>query len=220
MNVVLGVSSTTLKLMFKDNMDARVQMYYTTIHSLENSNNLTFSTDYTDIDGKKVIEKLSCSVDKDNVTNNYSCNLIAKLYDDEANLVKTSYFPGDGYKYTIEGETKTKTVYSNSGLETYFVSLYAGITYQLYYMVLDYSFPEEKDSISFNTKINFNFNTFSFSKNVKANYKDSDESQTISYKFDGNDRLTSVTTADDYKMSINYNKTSLQFPSFEGFTEI
>ena len=215
MNVVLGTSST-LKLAFKDNMDTRVRMFYTASAHISNSNNITIINENKQSENQKVKEQITCSLDTK--SNNYNCKMISKLYNNDSTLVRTSYFPGDGYKYSLEGETKKKIAFTNDNLSAYFTSLLQGAFFGLNYYVIDYTTPANKNLFSFDTDLDFSFNTFSFSKNAEINYKSTPTATKINLTFDKKDRLTNVTINKDAKLSLIYSKTQLVFPSFEGYT--
>jgi len=218
-SVIFAVSSPTT---LKNSISSRRKIFYTSINDISNSKNITITskTPYN-LGGanQQVEDKITCSLD--NETTTYKCTMISRLYNENSKLVRTSYFPGDGYKYTLEDgdNTGTKTPSSDSVVTSYFASLISGA--QNYLSILTYdSKTIETYSVKYNKKIHFNFNTFSLSKSFNVSYTIGSQSVNAKLIFDKKDRLSKLQdVTNKSSMSISYNKAKLDFPSFIGYIE-
>ena len=223
-SIILGVSSST----FAKDEDARRNIYFSSAYKLANNKtiSITATTPYSlGEEGQYTKETATCVTNKDDQTTN--CSMISRLYNADASLVRTSYFPGDGYKYTnINGEAKgTKTPYSNDNLQSYCASFILGVNMYLALLSSDTRSIEES-KLDFDSNIKFDFNTFSLFKNITIKYEISNTKQIIGLKFDKNDFLRKVeikasTDTEELTTSINidYKKANLDFSSLVGYTE-
>lgn len=214
--VCLSVSSTN-KLLFKDNVDARLKIYSTAYNNLSNSKKYTIVSENKYGTDQRVKEEISCEVKQETEGTSFDCKMISKLYNSDGGLVKTSYFPGDGYKYTEENETKVQTTFSNSSLAAYFSSMIVGAMQGLNYIIYDYNNPDEKEHADIDTEVEFNFNQFALLKTIGFNYQKDSTKLTASFKFDKKDRLTEYNYNQMSSMKISYSLKELQIPSLTGF---
>lgn len=216
-SVVLGLSSTTI-LANSNDKEARRHIYYTSLNKLSSSKNITIisTMPYSKEEGYISKDKITCSLNNESLSESYSCTMISQLFDDSSKIVRTSYFPGDGYKYSLEGDIKSKTIYSNNLLSTYFLSLLAGATTYVSYLAFN---QESIDAYSINYKHDseFDFNTFSILKNIAVNFTVGSNTQKIDFTFDKNDYLTKLTFGKDSSLQLSYKKANITFPSFNGF---
>ena len=210
--------SSTNRLAFKDNKDSRLELYYSSYYAIGNSKDYTIIANNKYGEDQKSVDEITCSL-TDESENIYTCSQISKLYDSEGELVRTSYFPGDGYKYSVEGEAKTKTVYSNTNLQNYFSALLGGANSYLRYIAYDVFVPDDEEFIKFETDIKFNFNTFSLLKEINFNLDKGTSKLSADLTFDGKDRLTKVMSGESISLEISYKKTNFEFPSFSNFVE-
>ena len=216
LNVTLFMSSTN-RLIFKDSDDARVKLYYNSYNHLINSKNFTLETTYKYDENHKVTDKITCTLDE--VAKSMDCTQVSILNNNEGELVRTSYFPGDGYKYSIQGEAKTKTAYSNQSLMMYASSLLSGISKQLGYLVAYVTNTSDKEFVSYKTSAKFAFNTFELCKTTSFKLDKGTSKLDIKYTFDGDDRLTKLVYGEENVMSIEYKKENLRIPSLTEFIE-
>ncbi len=216
-NVILGLSSTN-SLIFKDSKEARMNLYTKASYTLDNVKSLTIVNDSPynvgNITGFSK-DTITCSIEGEET----NCAMISTLHDTEGTLLRTSYFPGDGYKYTINGTTKIKTAYPNASLSTTFSGFFLGAKISMMYMVGDSS--SSSAEFSFKTKTKFSFNTFSLVKTVNASCKNGEKIYDYSFTFDGKDRLEKVYSKEqDSTLSFEYKKVTLSFPSFDQYTGV
>lgn len=214
--------SSTNKLIFKDNLDARLKLSYSAITNLTTEKEFTIVSETNYVGDKTTIDNITCSINEESTTK-YTCSMVSKAYSDKGELTKTSYFPGDGYRYSVEGATKTKTVYSNTDLLNYFLSLYSGASYYLNFIQYDFLVPADKQYTKVDTKVKFDFNTFSLLKDMKVNIDKGADKMNIDFSFDGKDRVVGIKTSPAENITstlkISYNKANFEFPSFNGFGE-
>lgn len=195
----------------------RKQIFYTSYNKLDTSKEITiFSTKlYSSETGQISKDQISCTL-RDDV---YDCQMISSLYNSDHTLAKTSYFPGDDFKYSVEGNLKTKTSYPNTSLYTYFSSLIAMASQGLSYISFNDMYVRQYN-IKFNEDINFNFSKFAFSKSIDVSYVSSNRKQEIELEFNKNNYLTKVYFKNvDMGVDIKYKQTSLNFPDFSEFTQ-
>lgn len=215
MNISLFMSSSN-RLALKDDSNTRLKLYYSANFNLTESKYLT-------IIAKKPYNETQTSVDEavctltDASKSTYSCKQISKLYESDGTLVRTSYFPGDGYKYSLEGETRTKTEFSNEALESYFKSLVAISFNYLSYLVYDLIYTSYAEFFEAETDVDFNFNYFSLDKEIEIEVDQGTTKFETKFNFDGKDRLTKVVAEPYYNFELNYEKNELQFPSFNNY---
>ncbi len=222
LNVVIAVSSSQVST-FTNNEDSRRNVFYTSQNKLSNSEELTIisKAPYTQGSAGQVAEdKITCAVKKENTTPEYECSMISKLYNADSSLARTSYFPGDGYQYTVEGENKTKSAYPNTSLVTYFTALIGGAQTYMSYLILDNSLIETY-KMYYETKISFSFGQFMLSKQIDVNYNVNEENLKIELSFNSRDYITKVVDPKlGSSLDISYSKINLEFPVFAGFTSI
>lgn len=219
LNVIIVGSSSQLST-FTNNEDSRRNVFYTSQNKLSNSDELTIisKAPYTKgTAGQTSEDKITCTSKKDTTTPEYECSMISKLYNADSSLVRTSYFPGDGYQYTIEGEEKTKSVYSNESLAAYFTALVTGAQTYMSYLILERSLVETY-KMYYDVSISFNFSQFSLKKQIDVNYKVNEKNSKIELSFNSKDHITKVSdTTSGSTLDISYSKANLEFPIFVGF---
>ena len=220
LNVIVAVSSSQIST-FTNNEDSRRNVFYTSQNKLSNSDELTIisKAPYTKgSEGQISEDKISCSLKKESTTQEYECSMISKLYNADSSLVRTSYFPGDGYQYTVEGENKTKNVYSNESLTAYFSVLVLGAQTYMSYLILENSLIETY-KMYYDIKISFDFSQFSLEKQIDVNYKVNEENSKIELNFNSKDHITKVSDTNlGSTLDISYSKENLEFPIFVGFS--
>lgn len=221
LNIILAVSSSNIST-FTNNEDSRRNVFYTAQNKLSNSDEITIISTgpYTQGSaGQTSEDKITCSISKENATPEYSCMMVSKLYNADSSLSRTSYFPGDGYQYTIEGDTKTKKAYPNTSLTTYFNALIGGTQTYMSYLILDNSLIKTY-SMYYDTSISFNFSKFTLSKKIDVNYKNGEETLKIEMGFDSHDYINKVVDGKSgAALNISYSKANIEFPLFAGFEE-
>lgn len=219
LNVIFSMSTTSLSILTNKEKAMR-EIYYSASIALSNSEEVTITSTmpYTSLKDHTAVDKIVCEK-SDDENNSYECGMISKLYDENSKLVKTSYFPGDGYKYTDDGTTQIKTVFSNESLYSYFLGLVYGASSNISYLAVN------KDAIdaykmSFDTGFKFNINTFSLDKDVTVNYTGLDNvEQKIDLQFDANDRLQYVNDHNNKSsLLISYDDEELEFPILVGYS--
>lgn len=214
-NVVLGLSSD-YSLVFKDSGVKRRQLAYRAAFYVKGTAKYTFE-DYDSENKTRAI--VSCVKDNEKTDDNLTCEQITYVYNDSKEVVKTVYFPNDGYKYVSEGDSKTKVAVNSSVVTNYAFSLYMGSLYYLHYLSYDTETPNQTVVSDFKTKLNFNFNKFSLTRNVTFKIKQSETaSLDVNLVFDNNDKLLSL-KSENNELSIKYDTTKLNFPSFSSFVE-
>lgn len=222
LNIILGASSTTFTL-YTNKKKAITEMYYSSAIALTNSKAITIksTTPYSLEEGHTSKDEISCKVIFKDDSESYECRMVSKLYNKDSSLVRTSYFPGDGYKYTAENNTYTKTKYSNDNLYSYFSALTSGANINLYRLVYD-SETAESYSSKIKKGLFFDLNTFSLNKKLSLNCNESATSKnTIKYRFDSHDRLEYLKdTNQKSTLSINYKYSKLSIPDLIGYTEM
>ncbi len=214
-NVILGFSSD-YSLAFKDDEVKRRQLGNRAALQIQNATKFTFE-DYDNENKTKAI--VSCVKDNEKTEGTLTCEQITYVYNDSKEVVKTVYFPNDGYKYVVEGDTKTKEKVSSSVVINYAANLYMGAAIYLYYMIYDTENPSQTEVSDFKTKLHFSFNKFSLTRNVAFKIKQSEtEALTANLVFNNNDKLLSM-KSENNELSIKYDTTKFNFPSFDSFVE-
>ena len=181
---------------------------------------ITSTTPYSLTEGHTSKDKITCTVVIKDDLETYECKMISTLYDEKSNLVRTSYFPGDGYKYTAENNTYTKTKFDNSLLYNYFLTFVYGATSNLNYLIVD-SETSETYSFKIQKGLFFDLNSFSINKKLSISYQESKDSKnTIKYKFNSHDRLEYLKdTTSKSTLSISYEYSNLPIPDLIGYSE-
>ena len=216
-SIILGISASST---LANTVSSRREVYYKAALKLDSSKSITLTatmpTDPTDINGQFTLDTYSCSK---NDKASYDCTLISKLYDKDAKLIKTSYFPGDGYKYTkVEGEEKgTKQPYENTQIASSFSNFYLGP--MTYLAILSYDRKTIDDyKIKYSSDITFDFNSFSLLKGINVEYMSSGVLQQFEFDFNKNNHLTDLFYKNmNSKCSIKYSKTNLKFPNLTNY---
>ena len=203
LNIILAVPSTTFSL-FTNKKKAYKELYNSSIIALSESNSITVNSSmpYEEKEGFVLKEEITCKT---------------TTKDDKED---TSYVPGDGFKYTAENNTYTKTKYQDSETHTYLLSLLIEANLNLEYLIMD-SASAEHCSLKDKKGLLFDLNSFSVNKKVSITYKESeDTNNTIKYRFDSKDRLEYIaSTTDVTTLSIQYKHKKLKMPDFIGYTE-
>lgn len=217
LNIVLG-SSSTYKILLGSKLEARSNLYYRSFYAnnnamLKNGFILTSTytpsgeTDYT------VVETVAC-------TKELECTMMGKRYLKETNeLVRTSYFPRDGYKYYIENDEQKKVAYSNDDLNLHTQQTVSTFLSFIRYLVRDMN--DISFEYTYNSKLRLDFNTLSLYRDVSVK---ADGSSTIDYtlSFASNDTLKKVTAngSNSATLEIDYKKNSNSFPNFSKYVEV
>lgn len=213
-NIIFCISSSNI-LLFTNNEQARKRLYQVATDYISDSNYFTIISQNL-IDTNRSIDQITCGVDE-NAPEGLSCKMHSKLYDAESNLIRSAYFPGDGYKYTLENDTGTKTAYTNQDLTTYFYSLVYGALYSLNNLVFEES-TIESYSAKYDSSVSFSFNQFALIKKISVSYTVSGENHKSTYEFDKKDRLSKVTfDSDNVYLDIEYKKINIVFPDFSEY---
>lgn len=222
LNIILGTSSTTITL-YTNKKKALHEMYYTSAIALTNVKSITVKAvmPYSLKEGHTSEDEATCKVIKVENVETYECKMISKLYDTESNLVRTSYFPGDGFKYSAENNTYIKTKHDNNTLQYYIFGLIGGAFPYLNYLIVD-SATAETNSFKIKKGLFFDLNTFSLNKKLSISFKETaDSKNTIKYKFDSHDRLEYLKDPSKKStLSINYKYSKLSIPDLIGYTEM
>lgn len=216
--VALG-QSTTNKLFFNDSSELRFDLgvysnsYLTTGDELS----LTYRNSYDA--NHYVQESISCEKSNDEVGVIYDCEMISRLYKNSDNsLVRTSYFPGDNFKYTDNGETLVKTDFSNIQLSTYISSIISGATSVNSFVYYDHLYPAYESTYTYENAFSFKFNTFSIHKEISMFYINGEEKSNIAtFTYDGKDRLIGLKYNDTLVLSIDYDEEDLDIPSLKDY---
>ena len=221
-SIIFFVSSTTLSISAKE----RKNIFYTSYNKLTTSKQLTFVStmpyfNEDEKDGVKVQDRITCIINLENITPSYNCSMISRVYNKKNKVIKTVYFPGDGYKYTNRNVTEhgTKEEYSNNKLVSYFSTL--AMSTQTYLALLTYDERTmETYKVNYYTSVSFSFNSFSLSKDIGINYTISDSKQNIKLCFDNKDAIKKIDyVTNDATLKISYGKTAFSFPSFALYKE-
>lgn len=222
LNIIIAFS-TTNKLAFKDSADARNKIMYNSTIAFNNylvSDGFSItSTNKSENSTETTIDKIHCKWDS-TLSVLEKCSMVSVLYDKDDNVIKRSYFPGDGYKYTVDNNGKIKSVFPDVSLTQYASSILTGWKNSLGYIQYanDTTFSNGL-KISYKTNVNFSFNSFSIIKNINCSLIT--EAKTTNYKFkvNGKDQITSIYTdaTGDSTLDLSYKKSEITFPSFEGF---
>lgn len=220
LNIILGVSSTTFSI-FTNKKKALTELYFTSNSAFTNFNSITIESTmpYTIDPNYTSTDKLTCkTITKDN-NKEYECQMISKLYNSESDLVRTSYFPGDGYKYTAENDTYIKTPYTNQNLILYLAAFIGGASNNLNYLLAD-SATAETYSFKTTKGLYFDLNSFSVNKKVSVSYNETkDKTATVNYKFDSHDRISYVKdVANKATLKFKYSYSKLPIPDLIGYS--
>lgn len=191
--------------------DDNLRTYNNAFNAIANSSTITVKSTNVYNSESYAQDTMACSINDEG--DHYICKMISALYDLEDNLIRTSYFPGDGYKYSIENNTKSKTIYSNENLENYFINMLNGTINHLSYLSYD---PATIETLSFTTYINYDFSSLkNLTKDINVCY----QTYKFNLRFDKYDSLTKLEIGNNVNIEIYYDLLELDFPSFEGFEE-
>lgn len=217
-SVIFAISSTTT---LSNNISSRREIYYKATNKITNSREITIIAKMPYSQNGDISEdKITCSLAKESSTS-YNCSMISKLFDKNSNLIRTSYFPGDGYKYTKNAneDKGTKEIYDNASLISYFNSTRSGLTYYLALLSYDEK-TIETNSIKYYTKTSFDFNTFSLSKNIDVKYLNEGTTEEFEFAFDKNSYLKDFSyNTYNTSFSLTYQKANLKFPILTSYVE-
>lgn len=223
LSIVLFISSST-SMTFFNNADARQKTYFAANSKIESMNEFSLLIKKPNSiadDSGTIQENVSC-VAKENNPSQYNCKIITKAYDSTGNHLKSTYYPGDGFKYMEDVITKTKTKesYDNSQLEIYVTTLLNDAKKGI--KILSYNDSKiEECSAVYKTDISFDFSTFSLTKAIEISYLNGSNVEKVSLSFDKKDYVTSIHyLAKKETVDISYNKTELSFPNFSVYTEV
>lgn len=213
-SLILGFSSTYIS----NNENSRRNTYYTASNYVNKSKYISIvskSPYSAGEEGQIVEDNVSCTLNEET----YTCQMISTLYNEDSSVVRTSYFPGDGFKYTLAGNTKTKTVFTNDSLVNYFKSLLAGV--QTYLSFLAYSNTIiDAYNINYDTNVSFNFSKFTLNKEIMIDYGNEESKQKLRLEFNKKDYVTYIGFVDtDISLKINYKNNKLNIPSLVGYQE-
>lgn len=217
-SAAFAISSSTIKI---NTEAAREKLFHTSSNYLNNSKQITLTSTmpYTPgEEGQYSKDVISCSIGETSV----ECQMISKLYNQDHSLIRTSYFPGDGFKYTdAKDEIGTKTQYANTNLLTYFSQLYKGVSGQLTFLASSNN-DIETYKINFSGKAKLNLSKFTLEKSIKINYQIGSSPQKVNLYFDGKDHAKKVEIISNATstIEIDYKKTSFSFPSFNDYVAI
>jgi hypothetical protein len=214
-SVIFAISSPYLK----SNKESRSQIFYASYNKLSNSNELTLISEMPYVQGnsKEIVkDTISCKIEG----SNYSCSMISEL---KANneLIRTSYFPGDGFKYSkTKDNVKTKEVYENSKLVSYFNSLLGGISTYLSFLTLDNN-SIKSSNVIYEPKVTFSFDKFRLERSLDISYGNDNARQQLRLNFNNKNHIEGVNLINNNaSIQINYEKTIFSFPSFSSYVQI
>lgn len=214
---VLLILSTSNSLAIKDSADKRLELYNEAYYKIIDSKTFTFVNENVNNDNTRVKDTMTCTLKGDSITSDVSCAKITYLYGEDGKLIRTSYFPGNGYKYYVENENEIKEVFDENLNKLYFRNLIKGALSQISYLIMDVSYPTYQEYINYDNSIRFDFNTFSLVKEITFNYSYNNDNLKMQYEFDGSDRLSKIIMSENSILEISYEAKSLQFPAFDGF---
>jgi len=217
LNIILNVSNT-LGLAFKDNVDLRERIYYKTYYSFMDETNkegLTFHSINTNDSLDYYLDEVIHCVYDGLIPS--KCEMVSYMYNkSDDTLIKTTYLPGDGYKYVVEGETKSKVLSSNASLLSYGYSMIYGLYLNSY--VLSYETSESSGIVAeFDTKIKFNFEEFGLFKHISSSVTKGNQTLNYAFVVDNKDRVVSIQIGESQKLTCDYEGEELAMPSFEGY---
>ena len=216
LNIMLGVSSTN-NLIFKDDVSARITIMSNSLFELESSlesEGLSIkSTNQYPSNNGTATDRAYCKYE----SKLEKCTMVSVLYDDKGVAVKTSYFPGDGFKYTVEGETKTKSYYSNDQLNAYVTNLFYGWGNTLTMLQYDSGATIGDATVSYDTSMKFVFSKFSLLKTINCTFTRGESKVAYAFNVDNKDRVTSLSIDGKASLELSYSKNEITFPSFEDF---
>lgn len=238
-NLIFGLSSTN-KLIFGDNLDARITLFSNAATALDEDNlkNFTIFRETEEMSGDSLVKyksTYSCETKKDVAT---KCARIAEKFVD-SKLVATYYYPGDGKVYT---DTSSESSFATDNTSSTYLSI-AVESIKLVHLPellvdldvwnktqaqLYFDAPELKPTKTIESSVKFDFKSFSLIKEVeitnntpKKNYKTGEittESIVVKLKFDSKDRVIEYSNeSEGCKTTISYSPTTLYFPDLNNF---
>lgn len=217
-NVVLGVSSK-FSLSNKDNYELRYEIYNKTsgaFYLLENDTLITMSMlrEASEQEGGAFIkETTQCKFSKASLIS--SCIMKASVYNENMEVIKNTYLPGDGYRYIETSEEKNKSIYNNNSLLSY--SFYSFYNYFYQYAPILVS---EDENMSFETRLDFSFKSFNFNKIITVTNNSTDENVAIEkYEIfvDSNNIFNKIILNDSITMEFSSECQELLFPDLTKF---
>lgn len=216
-NIVLGVSSNLSE--DDDDFSIRHKIYnYSTnsFYLLDEGKGMmikTFRKTNAQEEGSYLEENIYCKRDKTTWVN--SCTMKGFIYDENKSLIKTTYIPGDGYKYIETSTTKTKELFPNNNLLNYGYYAFVNFFYS-YAAVLD----SKDKNLEFDVENDFSFKTFSFNKVISVEYDEVPSGvQVTDYKIfiDGNNMIKKIILNKDIIMEATLDCKEIDFPDFSNF---
>ena len=221
LSVVLSVTifvSSSFKLVFKDNLEARQKIVSnTTLNLKENLEKygISLTHKYKESDSTRVEETISCINEKDGV----KCSQIQYIYsiekDGSSKLSRTVFTPDETNSYITDGTSKVKTSYTGGSLELKantlllsYISLLPGLE--------DSSDKENNIFVQYDVALQFIFNTFSLNKKIDYTRLDNGFKTKINYVVDKKDRVMTIESEGEV-ISFIYGKYELSLPSIDGY---
>jgi hypothetical protein len=163
--------------------------------------------------GAFIKETTQCKFSKTSLIS--SCIMKASVYNENMQVIKNTYLPGDGYRYVETSEEKTKSVYNNNSLLSY--SFYSFYNYFYQYAPILVS---EDENLVFETKLSFSFKTFNFNKVITATNNSGDENVAVEkYEIfvDSDNIFNKIVLNDSITMEFSSNCQEFLFPDLTKF---
>lgn len=218
-SIMLGVSST-IGFSTKDNQENRERIYLTTKNMLDivDEGEVTIRSYMTTsaIDGGAFVEDLAhCKYS--NATLISDCTMRSILFDKDNKVIRTSYFPGDNYKYSVHANgDKTKTAYPNATLNNYGLSLFKGFYLSSSFLTYEHKEGEiEFDDCS----LKFNWKELAFDKTISLTAFSNTASTKYSFEINSNDVVEEVKIDDLQSLKVTYDMKKIIFPDLKQFAE-
>lgn len=223
LSVILSITifvSSSFKLVFKDNLEAREKIVKNTefnLESNEESYGLSFYHKYKEDETTLLEESVSCVY----VEKVLKCSQLEKMYSIDENgnpkLVRTSFTNDEKNLYVSDGTSKVKKRYSGESLEAKANNLLAEFK-SLVPSLKDSSDEKNNVFVQYDVSLDFIFNTFSLNKKIAYTCLDHGVKTKIDYVVDTKDRVTSV-SKDGVSISFIYGDYKLELPSTDGYVE-
>lgn len=216
-NIVLGVSSNLSE--DDDDFSIRHKIYnYSTnsFYLLDEGKGMMIKTSRktnSQEEGDYLEEFIYCK--RDNTTWVNNCSMKGYLYDEDKSLMRTTYVPGDGYKYVETSTSKTKELYHNNNLLNYGYYAFVNFFYS-YGAVLD----STNNNLEFDIDNDFSFKNFSFNKVITIEYDEVPSGvQVTDYKIfiDSNNMIEKIILNKDIIMEVTLDCKEIDFPDFSNF---
>lgn len=228
LNVVLGLSSTNKLLLNSTDRESLQTLYLNAKYNLENSNERSFFYEFHGTEGEEKMfytYNLSCERPKDDTTLSLDCTQIGTVYNADGDISRISYFPGDDHMYQKNGEIKKKGDYSNNSLSLFAAQMTTKAMVDLQMYIPNILSDKDIDLKSvMDVSVKFDFNTFSLTKTVETTTQNLGKTIFCTLKFDGNDRLTSISYSEkdkplaSYSLKISYERIKHNFPVLTDYT--